>query len=168
MLAFGRVAVADRGREGWGFGQGGMNDKYRGSHEFQAREEVLKTSSDRGFGLVFAAFCAIVAALSLYNGQHRWPWWLAAAVVFALVAFLRPRLLGPLNRLWTKLGLLLFTVISPIVLGIVFFACIAPIGWIMRRMGKDPLRLRFEPAADTYWIARQPAGPRAETLKNQF
>jgi hypothetical protein len=145
-----------------------MNDKYRGSHEFQAREEVLKASSDRGFGLVFAAFCAIVAALSLYSGHHRWPWWLAAAAVFALVAYLRPGLLAPLNRLWTKLGLLLFTVISPIVLGVVFFACIAPIGWLMRLVGKDPLRLRFEPDAETYWIARQPPGPRPETLKNQF
>jgi Saxitoxin biosynthesis operon protein SxtJ len=145
-----------------------MTDKYRGSHEFQAREEELKTSSDRSFGLVFAAFCAIVAASSLYTGHHRWPWWLAAAAIFALLAYLRPDVLAPLNRLWTKLGLLLFTVISPIVLGIVFYACIAPIGWIMRLTGKDPLRLRFEPDAETYWIGRQPPGPRPETLKNQF
>ena len=145
-----------------------MNDKYRGSHEFQGREEELKTSSDRGFGLVLAGFCAIVAASSLYTGHHRWPWWLAAAAIFALLAYLRPGVLAPLNRLWTKLGLLLFTVISPIVLGIVFYVCIAPIGWIMRLMGKDPLRLRFEPDAETYWIARQPLGPRPETLKNQF
>jgi hypothetical protein len=59
-------------------------------------------------------------------------------------------------------------VISPIVLGIVFYLCIAPIGWIMRLVGKDPLRLRFEPDAETYWIAREPPGPRPETLKNQF
>src|SRR5215831_10427775 len=98
-----------------------MNEKYRGSHEPLAREEELKTSSDRSFGLVFAAFCAIVAASSLYTGHHRWPWWLAAAVIFALLAYLAPGVLAPLNRLWTKLGLLLFKVISPIVLGIVFF-----------------------------------------------
>jgi saxitoxin biosynthesis operon SxtJ-like protein len=145
-----------------------MNDKYRGSHEFLAREEELKASSDRGFGLVFAAFCAIVAALSLYTGSHRWPWWLAAAVIFALVAYVRPGVLAPLNRLWTKLGLLLFTVISPIVLGLIFFACVAPIGWIMRLTKKDPLRLRFEPEAGTYWIPREPPGPRPDTLKNQF
>src|SRR5262249_42567848 len=135
-----------------------MNDKYRGSHEFQARKEELKTSSDRSFGLVFAAFCAIVATSSLYTGHHRWPWWLAAAAIFALLAYLRPGLLAPLNRLWTKLGLLLFTVISPIVLGIIFFACVAPLGWIMRLAGKDPLRLRYEPDAMTYWILRQPPG----------
>jgi len=145
-----------------------MTDKYRGSHEYQAREEELKTSTDRGFGVVFAAFCAIVGSLSLYTGHHRWPWWLAAAVVFALVAWLRPGILAPLNRLWTKLGLLLFKVISPIALGIIFFACIAPLGWIMRLAGKDPMRLRFEPDAETYWLSRQPPGPRPDTLKNQF
>jgi predicted membrane metal-binding protein len=145
-----------------------MTDKYRGSHEFQAREEELKTSTDRGFGLVFAAFCAIVGSLSLYTGHHRWPWWLAAAAVFALVAWLRPGILAPLNRLWTKLGLLLFKVISPIALGIIFFACIAPLGWIMRLAGKDPMRRRFEPDAETYWVVRQPPGPQPDTLKNQF
>jgi hypothetical protein len=63
---------------------------------------------------------------------------------------------------------LLFAVISPLVLAVIFFACIAPIGWIMRLAGKDPLRLRFEPDARTYWLTRQPPGPPADTLKNQF
>ena len=145
-----------------------MSDKYAGSHEFQPREAVLKTSSDRGFGLVFAGFCAIVATLSLYTGNHRWPWWLAAGAVFAMLAYVRPAILAPLNRLWTKLGLLLFKVISPIVLALIFFFCIAPIGWIIRLAGKDILRLRFEPDTDTYWISRQPPGPPPDTLKNQF
>jgi len=145
-----------------------VSDRYAGSHELQPRQEVLKTSSDRGFGLVFASFCAIVAALSLYTGSHRWPWWLAAAAVFATLAYMRPALLGPFNRLWTKLGLLLFKVISPVVLALIFFLCITPVGWIMRLAGKDILRLRFEPDADTYWISRQPPGPPPDTLKNQF
>jgi hypothetical protein len=59
-------------------------------------------------------------------------------------------------------------VISPVVLALIFFLCITPIGWIMRVAGKDTLRLRFEPDADTYWIARQPPGPPPDTLKNQF
>jgi hypothetical protein len=145
-----------------------VNDKYAGSHEFQAREEVLKAASERGFGLVFASFCAIVAALSLYTSHPRWPWWLGAAAVFAVLAYVRPAILGPFNRLWTKLGLLLFKVISPVVLALIFFLCITPIGWIMRLAGKDILRLRFEPDIDTYWVSRQPPGPPPETLKNQF
>jgi hypothetical protein len=136
-----------------------VNDKYAGSHEFGPHEEVLKTSSDRSFGLVFAGFCAIVAASSLYTGGYRWPWWLGAAATFALLAYLRPGILAPLNRLWTKLGVLLFRVISPIVLGAIFLLCIAPIGWMMRLAGKDILRLRLEPETRTYWISRQPPGP---------
>jgi hypothetical protein len=145
-----------------------VKDKYAGSHEFQSREEVLKTSSDRGFGLVFAAFCAIVAALSFYSGNHHWPWWLGTAAAFALLAYVWPDVLSPINRLWTKFGLLLFMVVSPVVLAIVFFLCIAPIGWMMRLAGKDFLRLRFEPNATTYWISREPPGPHPDSLKNQF
>src|SRR5262245_50728267 len=86
----------------------GVNDKYFGSHELHGREEVVQASSDRGFGYVFAGFAALVAALSFYQGGTRWPYWLAAAVIFALVAFCRPSLLAPLNWLWTKFGLVLF------------------------------------------------------------
>ncbi len=145
-----------------------MADKYFGSHELEDRRETIKSSSDRGFGYVFAAFCALVAALSWYNSGTHWTWWFTAAALFALIGWLRPRLLAPLNRAWTKLGLVLAAVISPLVLAIVFYACVAPIGWVMRLAGKDLLRLRYEPDADTYWIRRDPPGPAPTTLKNQF
>src|SRR5262249_16975500 len=149
-------------------GTNSVNDKYFGSHELRGREEVVQASSDRGFGYVFAGFSALVAALSFYQGGTRWPYWLAAAVMFALVAFYRPSLLAPLNRLWTKLGLVLFAVVSPLVLGIVYYGCITPVGWLMRLSGKDPLRLRFEPERKSYWVARQPPGPAPDSLLNQF
>ena len=145
-----------------------MSDKFFGSHEIQAREEVVKSSSDRAFGYVFAAFCALVAALSWYHEGKHWPWWFGAAGLFALVALVRPGLLAPLNLLWTKLGVLLAAVVSPVVLGLVFYLCVTPIGWLMRLMGKDPLRLRLEPEAETYWIRREPPGPAPDSLKNQF
>jgi Saxitoxin biosynthesis operon protein SxtJ len=145
-----------------------MNDQYFGSHELHARNEVAQCSSDRGFGYVFAGFSAFLAALSLYNGGTHWPYWLAAGVLFALVAFLHPGLLAPLNRLWAKLGLILFAVVSPVTLAIVYYGCITPIGWLMRLTGKDPLRLRFEPAAKSYWVSRQPPGPAPDSLMNQF
>ena len=149
-------------------GTNGVNDKYFGSHELHIREEVVQASSDRGFGYVFAGFSALVAALSLYKGGTHWPYWLAAVVIFALVAFLRPGLLAPLNRLWAKLGLILFAVVSPVVLAIVYYGCITPIGWAMRLSGKDPLRLRFEPERKSYWVLRQPPGPPPDSLRNQF
>jgi hypothetical protein len=145
-----------------------MADRYFGSHELLGREETVKSSSNRGFGYVFAAVCALVAALSWYHGGQRWGWWLAAAALFALAAILVPQWLAPLNRLWTRLGLLLAAVIGPAVMALVFYGCITPIGALMRLFGKDPLRLRYEPDAASYWIPREPPGPAPDTLKNQF
>src|SRR5262249_56152855 len=85
-----------------GTGNSGVDDKYFGSHELHGREHVVHSSSDRGFGYVVAGFAALVGALSLYKGGTHWPYWLAAAVTFALVAFYRPSLLPPLNRLSTN------------------------------------------------------------------
>ena len=145
-----------------------MSDKFFGSHEIQSREEIVKSSSDRSFGIVFAVVFALIAAVSWYNDGRHWLWWLGGAGLFALVALIWPGLLAPLNRIWMKFGLLLAAVISPVVLGLIFYFCITPIGFLMRLFGKDPLRLRLEPEADTYWIRREPPGPPPESLKNQF
>jgi hypothetical protein len=145
-----------------------MRDKYFGSHEFQRRDEAVKTSSNRSFGLVFAAFFALLGALSLWHGTNRWPTWLACACFSLVLALAVPRLLAPFNWVWSKLGLLLHRIMSPIFLTVLFYGCIAPIGFLMRLTGKDPLRLKYEPAAESYWIARMPPGPAPESFKNQF
>src|SRR5262245_21036522 len=143
-------------------------DRYFGSHELQGRDEKVKTSSDRGFGIVFCVFCALVAALSWYHDGTHWPWWLGASALFLLFAFVYPRALAPLNWVWTKLGLLLFMVISPIALGIVFYLCVAPIGLILRLFGKDVLSLRRDPASKSYWVVRTPPGPPRDSFERQF
>ena len=140
-----------------------MSDKFFGSHELQSREEVVKGSSDRSFGIVFAVFAALIAAISWYHDGAHWRWWLGGSLLFALIAMARPPLLGPLNRLWTKFGLLLAAVVSPVVLGLIFYLCITPIGFLMRLFGKDPMRLRLDPEAETYWIRREPPGPPPES-----
>jgi hypothetical protein len=145
-----------------------MKDKYFGAHEFQAREEVLKISSERSFGLVFAGFFALLGALGLYHGGTSWYYWFPLAALFAALAYAAPSVLAPLNRLWAIFGHLLHTVISPLVLGVLFYVCVTPIGVLMRLTGKDPMRQRFEPAAKSYWIIREPPGPAPETFKNQF
>jgi hypothetical protein len=145
-----------------------MRDKYFGSHEILHREAATKTSSDRSFGLVLAGFFALLGGLGLWRGSERWPLWLGLAVVALALALGAPRLLAPANRVWTKFGLLLHAVVSPVMLGVIFYLCIAPIGFLMRLRGKDPLRLRYEPEADSYWIKRSPQGPQPESFKNQF
>jgi predicted membrane metal-binding protein len=125
-------------------------------------------SSDRGFGLVFAAVFSIIAGWPLVHGElPRW-WALPVAVAFALVALIRPQLLHPLNRIWLALGRLLHRIMSPLVMGAVFFAAVTPTAWIMRLRGKDVLSLKRRPELKSYWIRRQPTRPEAETMKNQF
>jgi MFS superfamily sulfate permease-like transporter len=145
-----------------------MKDKYFSAHEFQPREEDVKVSSDRSFGLVFAGFFALLGTLSLYYGGTHWYYWFPLAALFGVLAYSAPGLLAPLNRLWAKFGHLLHMVISPVLLGVLFYLCISPIGFLMRLTGKDPLRRKFEPAATSYWIVRSPPGPAPETFKNQF
>ena len=145
-----------------------MKDAYFGSHESAARNQVVKVSSNRSFGLVFTFFCAIVGGLSYYHNGAHWHWWLTASAVFALLALAAPSVLAPANKLWSKFGLMLHAIMSPIILAILFFVFVTPIGLLMRLTGKDPLRRRFEPATKCYWILREPPGPAPETFKNQF
>lgn len=138
------------------------------AHEDLSREEHIEGSSDRAFGFVFAGVFLLIAVWPLIHRETpRW-WALAIAAVFALVALVKPRLLARLNRLWMKVGILLGKVVSPIALGILFYGVITPIGAIIRLAGKDPLRLKFDPGADSYWIERKPPGPPPDSMTNQF
>jgi len=125
-------------------------------------------SSDRAFGLVFAAFFAIVALLPLWRGGEVRAWSVAVSAAFALLALALPRVLAPLNRIWTAFGDLLHRIVSPVVLAILYYGVVTPTGFLMRLAGKDPLRLRFDKAARSYWIERKPPGPAPESLKDQF
>ena len=145
-----------------------MRDRYFGSHEFQQRAQVAKTSSDRNFGLVFAAFFGLLGALGVWHGTARWPIWLGLAVVMLILAFAAPKLLSPLNWVWTKIGLLLHAIVNPVMLGVLFYVCVTPVFHLMRLSGKDPLRRRYYAAADTYWIDRDPPGPQPDTFRKQF
>ena len=130
--------------------------------------EPAPESSDRSFGLVFAAVFSLVGCLPLLRLQPpRW-WALAVAVAFALLALLWPAVLQPLNRAWLAVGRLLHRVVSPLVMSAVFFLCVTPVAWIMRLRGKDVLSLARRPDLSSYWIAREAPPPPAETMKRQF
>lgn len=138
------------------------------AHENLNREEHIEGSSDRSFGFVFSAVFVIIGLWPLLSSRGpRW-WSIGIAVAFAVIAIAVPKVLGPLNRVWMKFGLLLAAVVSPVALGILFYAVFTPIGVLMRMFGKDPLKLARDPAAASYWVARQPPGPRPDSMKQQF
>ena len=138
------------------------------THEDFSRQEHIKPSSDRSFGLVIAIFLLVTAFWPLIRGEPvRW-WALAVAGVFAALAVTWTAALAPLNKCWTKLGVLLYRIVSPIVLGLLFYVIVTPVALLMRVFGKDPLRLRREPDAASYWIEKMPRGPAPESMKNQF
>jgi hypothetical protein len=138
------------------------------AHEDLVREQQVEGSSDRAFGLVIAGVSLLVALGPVRHGQApRW-WAFAFASVFALVALLKPALLATLNRLWTKLGVLLGKVVSPIALGILFYGVLTPVAIIIRVAGQDPLQLKLDRDADTYSIVRKPPGPPPGSMSSQF
>ncbi len=93
---------------------------------------------------------------------------LAVGTALVALALVRAALLAPLNRAWTKLGLVLFHVVNPVVMLLMFAVIIVPAGLVMRLAGHDPMRRRFDPGAVTYWIERRPPGPAPEELRNPF
>ncbi|SRR5579875_650268 len=126
-------------------------------------------SSNRKFGLVFSLFFTILGFWPLFHhaGSPRWLF-ISLAAAFLAAAILRPSWLAGLNRGWFKLGLALNKIVSPVVMAILFFGAVAPLGWYLRRRGEDLLRLKIAPDAATYWIERQPPGPVASSMRKQF
>lgn len=137
-------------------------------HENYSKRDDVSPSSNRSFGIVFTAAFAVIGLWPVISGTEiRW-WSIAIAGAFLVAALTRPSLLSPLNRLWTQFGLLLGRITSPLLMGLIFFLVVTPIGLTMRLLGKRTLDLKYEPNAESYWIKREPPGPAPETMKNQF
>ena len=137
-------------------------------HESYERREEINGSSNRSFGIVFAFVFAVIGLLPLVFGGSVRVWALTVGGLFLLVTLAVPAMLAPLNRAWLHFGLLLHRIVSPLVLGIMFFLVITPMGLLMRALGKDLMRLRFDKQSSSYWIDRAPPGTAPESLKDQF
>ncbi len=138
------------------------------AHENFRRRGEVKRSSDRGFGLVFAVVFLIVGAGPALRGLPLRLWALALAVLFLVAALLHPRLLAPLNRAWTRVGLLLGHIVGPIALAVLFYLVVAPTGLVLRLLGRAKMRSRFDRQAHSYWLPRRPPGPPPDSMNNQF
>ena len=139
------------------------------SHENFESNIPEEVGSERSFGYVVGGIFAVLSLIWAYTGHFPYWWPLIPAVPLIVLAAIRPSLLGPLNKIWFKLGILLGTIISPIVLGIIYFLWITPFALLMRLTGKKFLALAFEPEAKSYWIIREPAKAEASVrLRRPF
>ncbi len=128
----------------------------------------MVAASNRAFGLAFAVLFTAIALLPLLGGgPPRW-WSVGLAIVLLAVALVRAEWLAPLNRVWAKVALFLHQVVATVILAFLFYAVVTPTGLLMRAFGKDPLRLRHDPDAESYWLLRSPPGPVPESMQNQF
>jgi hypothetical protein len=138
------------------------------THEDFSRKQDHKGPSDRSFGWVFAVFFTLVGLWPRLHGRGLRGWALALAAAFALVTIVRPAVLHPANVLWMRFGLLLSRVMNPLVMAVLFYGVITPMGWLKRKFGEDSMHLKRDPNAASYWIERQPPGPKPETMSQQF
>ncbi len=138
------------------------------THEDLSRRDEVTGPSDRAFGFLFASIFAIIALLPLLHRRGPRAWALLFAAAFFLVAMLRPSVLRAANRLWMRFGFLLSRVVNPVVMGLLFYAIVTPVALLRRVFGSDPLKLRFDPQARSYWLERKPPGPPPDTMARQF
>ena len=124
----------------------------------------IRISSNKSFGLVFFVVFLVIALYPLtHNGEIR-AWSALISLIFLLLGLLNSKILSPLNKLWFKFGIFLGKIISPLIIGIIFFLVVTPTGLIMRLFGKDVLNLKYN-KNHSYWIEKN--GPKSK-MKNQF
>lgn len=132
------------------------------------RNGDLKLGSDRNFGCVFATVFLIVSMWPLISGFAPRYWALVVATAFALAALAFPRVLRPVNIIWSYVGLLLSEITNPLIMALIFVVAFMPIGLVMRFMGKDLLDLRRIPEAKTYWTKKSDRSMSAQSMRDQF
>jgi len=128
--------------------------------------KVEKISSNRSFGLLFFIVFIIVAFWSFRGSVDQIKFWsIVLSLIFLILGLVNSKLLTPLNKLWHYLGIILGLIVSPVVMGLIYFLVVSPIGFIMRLLGKDLLKLKSSKNSKSYWINKDKL---KGTMKNQF
>ena len=129
------------------------------------KKASVKIPSNRSFGLLFFIVFLVISLWPLKSQEDLRMWAFILSFVFLVLGFLNSKFLTPLNKLWLKFGFFLGSIVSPIVMGIVFFMVLTPVGLIMRFLGKDLLRISKSKLLSTYWISSE---KQKSTMKKQF
>jgi len=122
-------------------------------------------STEKSFGVIFSIVFLIVSLYPLINSEGLRIWALVISTVFFLIAFVAPKILVLPNKLWFKFGLILGSIVAPIVIALVYFVTVVPTGIIMRLLGKDLLMQKLDKNTKSYWIERK---EKMGSMKNQF
>ena len=117
-------------------------------------EKKIKVSSNKSFGIVFSIFFLLISVYPLLNNDPIYYWSLFVSFIFLVLGLMNSKILSPLNLLWFKFGILLGKIVSPVVMGIIFFLVVTPISIILKIFGKDVLNLKFN-NNKTYWIEKR-------------
>ena len=125
--------------------------------------EDIKLGSNRSFGIVFFIVFVVIAFYPLVNQEEYRLWALITALIFLVLGLINSSILTPLNLLWFKFGMLLGRIVSPIIMGLVFFGVVTPTGLLMKLFKKDLLKLKRKDKK-SYWIERKSKSE----MKNQF
>jgi len=124
----------------------------------------IKIGSNKSFGIVFFIFFLLVSIYPLVNNENIRVWSLILSIIFLILGILNSKILTPMNKLWFKLGIFLGKIISPLVMGVIFFFVVTPIGLFMKLLKKDLINLKFN-GNPSYWIEK--TEPKSK-MKNQF
>ena len=124
----------------------------------------IKVGSNRNFGIVFSIFFLLISVYPLLKSGDIRVWSLVVSFIFLILGIFNSKILSPFNKLWFKFGLLLGKFVSPLIMMIIFFFVVTPIGILMRLFRKDVLNLKFN-NKETYWIEKK--GPKSK-MKDQF
>ena len=124
----------------------------------------VKIGSNKSFGIVFFIVFIIISIYPMLKGDSLRMWSLGVSIIFLVLGLLNSQILTPLNKLWFKFGIFLGKIISPFIMGIIFFFVVTPIGYLMRLFKKDVLSLKFNDNK-SYWVEKN--DPKSK-MKNQF
>lgn len=124
----------------------------------------IKIGSNKSFGIVFFIFFLLISIYPLVNNENIRLWSLLLSIIFLILGMLNSKILTPMNKLWFKLGIFLGKIISPLVMGVIFFFVVTPIGLFMKLLKKDLINLKFN-GNPSYWIEK--TEPKSK-MKNQF
>lgn len=125
----------------------------------------IKISTEKNFGIVFSIFFLIISFYPLIYQKNINYWTLVISFIFLTLGIFFPKILKKPNYLWFKFGIFLGSIISPIIMGLVFFFTVTPTGIMMRLMGKDILKQKIDKKTNSYWINSE---QKDQSMKNQF